>query len=148
MPPGKYFLNNKKVSFETHWGLPPVLRFNHENGVAPYSGKVPVVENSRVLTSSEIKKENIQTIMMDCIKAASILQVKAPIRIDCRADSRSNFQLFDLNLKPNMTGNIRKGRIDQNSLSTIAATAIGWSYEDFIMNILRQKWLLHTDSAI
>lgn len=142
MPPGNYFLQGKTINFNTHWALPPVLRFNHELGIAPYSGKIAVVKNSRILSSSEIAKKSIQQSITHCIKAAALLHVKAPVRIDCRADSNGMFHLFDLNLKPNMTGNIRKGRTDQNSLSSMAAASYGWSYDDFIRNILNQKWFL------
>lgn len=140
MPPGSYNLNGKKQLFEKHWCLPPVLRFNHQNGIAPYSGNVAVIHNSRVLSAKELRQSNIQKVLSQCIQAASILKVKAPIRIDCRANQTGTFYLFDLNLKPNMTGNIRINRKDQNSLSALAASAMGWSYTDLIMNIFDQKW--------
>jgi len=45
-------------------------------------------------------------------------------------------RLFDLNMKPNMTGAGRPGRDDQDSLTMIAAREIGWSYEDLLLNML------------
>lgn len=48
--------------------------------------------------------------MRDCEKAAQIIQAKAPIRIDCRANQEGKYFIFDLNMKPNMTGPGRKGR--------------------------------------
>jgi len=140
MPPGSYNLNGEKQLFEQHWCLPPVLRFNHQNGIAPYSGNVAVVHNSRVLSAKERRESNVQKVQSQCVQAASILKVKAPIRIDCRADQLGRYYLFDLNLKPNMTGDIRSGRENQNSLSALAASAIGWSYVDLVMNIFNQKW--------
>lgn len=140
MPPGNYNLNNKKQLFKKHWCLPPVLRFNHQYGIAPYSGNVAVIHNSRVLSPKERAAFNIQKVLSQCVQAASLLKVKAPIRIDCRADARGTYYLFDLNLKPNMTGDIRSGREDQKSLSALAASAIGWSYIDLVMNIFDQKW--------
>lgn len=140
MPPGSYNLNGKKQLFEKHWCLPPVLRFNHQNGIAPYSGNVAVIHNSRVLSAKERRQSNIQKVLSHCAQAAAILKVKAPIRIDCRADQAGTYYLFDLNLKPNMTGNIRISREDQNSLSALAASAMGWSYTDLVLNIFDQKW--------
>ncbi len=140
MPPGNYYMNHKEKTFKEHWCLPVVVRFNHEKGIAPYSGSVAVIHNSRVLTNSEQEEENIQKVVSECIQAASLLKVKAPIRIDCRANNSGKYYLFDLNLKPNMTGDIRMGRKDQNSLSALAASALGWSYKDFTKNILNQKW--------
>ncbi|MDN3641215.1 ATP-grasp domain-containing protein [Lutimonas halocynthiae] len=140
MPPGSYNLNGKKQLLKKHWCLPPVLRYNHQNGIAPYSGNVAVIHNSKVLSAKERKESNIQKVLSQCAQAASILKVKAPIRIDCRANQAGAYYLFDLNLKPNMTGNIRIGRKDQNSLSALAASAMGWSYTDLIMNIFDQKW--------
>ncbi len=142
MPPGTYYIRNKKKTIKEHWCLPVVMRFNHSNGIAPYSGNVSVIHNSKVLSTSEQKKGNIQQVLLECAQAASLLNVKAPIRIDCRADISNKYYLFDLNLKPNMTGNIRSGRKNQNSLSAMAASAIGWSYQDFTRNILNQKWPL------
>lgn len=142
MPPGTYSVRNKKKTIKEHWCLPVVKRFNHSKGIAPYSGKMAVIHNSKVLSVTEQNEENIQQVLLECVKAASLLNVKAPIRIDCRSDKTGKYYLFDLNLKPNMTGNIRRGRKDQNSLSTIAASAIAWSYTDFIRNILNQKWSL------
>ena len=141
MPPGKYNLNDKKQLFEKHWCLPPVLRFNHQNGIAPYSGSVAVIHNSRVLSAKERREPNIQKVLSQCAQAASILNVKAPIRIDCRANSMGEFHLFDLNLKPNMTGASRKHRKGNDSLTTIAANAMGWTYDELILNILQQKWV-------
>ena len=142
MPPGSYNLNGKKQLFEKHWCLPPVLRFNHQNGIAPYSGKVAVIHNSRVLSAKERSESTIQKVLSQCAQAASILNVKAPIRIDCRANSIGEFYLFDLNLKPNMTGSSRKHRKDHDSLTTMAANAMGWTYAELLINILQQKWIL------
>ena len=43
------------------------------------------------------------------------------MRIDCRADRDGEYRIFDLNMKPNVTGVGRPGRADQDSLSLIAA---------------------------
>lgn len=142
MPSGNYMIDNTMKFMEHPWCLPVIKRFNHVDGIAPYSGKVPVVHNSRVLTPAEQSKDAIQKVIKHCAHAATILNIKAPIRIDCRSDKNGNYFLFDLNLKPNMTGNIRKDRTDQNSLSAIAAASLGWSYTDFIKNIITQKWSL------
>ena len=46
------------------------------------------------------------------------------------------FKLFDLNMKPNMTGPGRPGRDDQDSLVCMAAAAHGWSFQDLLCYIV------------
>jgi len=50
--------------------------------------------------------------------------------------------LFDVNMKPNLTGPGRPGRNDQDGLSTLAARGSGWTYADLLVNMLRQSWPL------
>ena len=142
MPPGKYSFNSKIVDKKGYWALPPVHRFNHINGIAPYSGLVAVVNNSVALTCDEINSKEIETIIQYCEEAANLIEAKAPIRIDCRQDKNGDYFIFDVNLKPNMTGASRSHRKDQDSLTMIAAKKIGWNYPDLIRNILCQYWAL------
>ena len=138
MPPGRYKINQGKVIMNNYWALPPVERFNHKDGIAPYSGVVAVTSNSAVLSNEEI--ENVKLVMNQCEKAAQLVNAKAPIRIDCRADDKEQYHLFDLNMKPNMTGASRPHRLNQDSLTMIAAREIGWEYFDLLENIMCQKW--------
>ncbi|WP_010521159.1 ATP-grasp domain-containing protein [Aquimarina agarivorans] len=140
MPPGNYKINSKNQAFVKPWSLPAVKRVNHQNGIAPYNGVVAVIENSKVLNQDELNAKNIIEACKQCEKAAMLLQIKAPIRIDCRADKKGNYFLFDLNLKPNMTGPSRLHRQDQDSLTLLAARAIGWNYFDLLNNMLLQQW--------
>ncbi len=140
MPPGTYKINNSNQTFLTPWSLPAVKRINHKNGIAPYNGVVAVIQNSMVLNEDELNAKNIIEACRQCEKAAMLLQIKAPIRIDCRADKNGNYFLFDLNLKPNMTGPSRLHRQNQDSLSSLAARAIGWDYFNLLNNMLVQQW--------
>lgn len=137
MPPGRYLLDNEEREINRFWCLPPVARRGHMKGVLPYSGKVPVV-----LNSSAILEENdeLETLQRACERATEIADTKAPVRIDCRADVHGRYKLFDFNLKPNITGPGRLGRDESESLVALAARAIGWSYSDLLMNILRNAW--------
>lgn len=54
--------------------------------------------------------------------------------------SRCAERLFDLNMKPNMTGAGRPGRDDQDSLSAISARAVGWDYGDLLLRMLDGAW--------
>ncbi|MEM6700817.1 MAG: ATP-grasp domain-containing protein [Bacteroidota bacterium] len=137
MPPGRYLIHQKEQIFQNPWSLPPVERFNHIDGIAPYNGTVAVVDNSRVLLESGA---HIQQIKQECEKAAALVNAKAPIRIDCRADEQGVYHLFDLNMKPNMTGASRVHRSDQDSLTMIAAREIGWTYFDLLSNMIQQRW--------
>jgi D-alanine-D-alanine ligase-like ATP-grasp enzyme len=94
------------------WALPPVRRFNHEHGVTPYNGAVAVKKNSQVLSIEEAAASELQVLLNACITAAQLIDARAPIRIDCRADENGVYRLFDLNMKPNMTGAGRPGRED------------------------------------
>lgn len=157
MPPGKYkFKQSSGVVVwkeqSNYWALPPVERFDHIEGVIPYNGIVSIIQNSRALNLNTIQKHpNLQEIMKFCEKAASIVQAKAPLRIDCRAAVLSSFThfppffLFDLNMKPNMTGPGRPNRSDQDNLCNLSAQIIGWDYGNFLENILLQAWTLPKD---
>ncbi|CAI7563988.1 unnamed protein product [Penicillium manginii] len=87
---------------DQHWALPPVTRFNHVNGIAPYSGNVAVTVNSRAVTAAEIESDPAySTIMRECEGVAGLLQTTAPLRIDIRRfGPGTNFALFDINMKP------------------------------------------------
>ncbi|MEC3907771.1 ATP-grasp domain-containing protein [Tamlana sp. 2201CG12-4] len=140
MPPGKYNIQHKEKVFNTPWCLPAIKRFNHKDGIAPYSGIVAIIENSKLLDSDRQHTPEIQELYHYCATSATLLNIKAPIRIDCRAHKNGGFYLFDLNLKPNMTGPSRSHRLNQDSLSSLAARGLGWNYFDFLKNIINQRW--------
>lgn len=140
MPPGMYVIGGKVVEKDTHWSLPIVERFNHDMGIAPYSGVRAVVNNSRVYERHRMLDAESIRISNDCERAAAIVDARAPIRVDCRSDESGRFHIFDLNMKPNMTGASRPGREDQDSLTVLAARAIDWTYFDLLANVLRQAW--------
>lgn len=129
------------------WALPPVARFNHADGVAPYNGIVAVTANSRALTPEESAAPAVAAMLDACVAAAQLVAARAPIRIDCRGDADGTLRLFDLNMKPNMTGAGRPGRDDQDSLSAIAARALGWSYADLLLRMLEGAWCEGPDTG-
>lgn len=141
MPPGRYLLGGQVQAQPHYWSLPPVRRVNHQAGIAPYNGTVAVTENSEVLQGEELASAAVRQAMQQCATAAQLTGAQAPIRIDCRQQvAGGSYYLFDLNMKPNMTGAARPGRENQDSLSALAARAIGWSYADLLTNMLRQAW--------
>ena len=140
MPPGSYGAKGCTLAAKGYWALPPVGRFNHRDGVAPYSGVVQVIENSRALTDVETRSPAVSAATSACVSAAMAVGAKAPVRIDCRQNEAGQYLIFDFNLKPNMTGAGRPGREKQDSLVCLAARAIGWSYADLLENMLRQSW--------
>ncbi|KAE8153672.1 hypothetical protein BDV25DRAFT_18048 [Aspergillus avenaceus] len=128
-----------------HWSMLPVTRFNHADGIAPYNGVVAVTANSRVVTDSEMKDPAYGKIMEECAKVAQLIGTTAPIRIDVRRfQEGSEFALFDINMKPNMTGPGRPGREDQASLTAMAAAAIGWDYGTLLQKVLAGAQQLST----
>ncbi|CEL09285.1 hypothetical protein ASPCAL12423 [Aspergillus calidoustus] len=121
----------------THWSLIPVTRFNHADGIAPYNGVVAVTANSRVVTEHEMQDSAYGKAMKQCEEVARLIGATAPIRVDVRRfEEGSKFALFDINMKPNMTGPGRPGREDQASLTAIAAAAMGWDYGTLLETIL------------
>lgn len=132
MPPSK--------DIPRYYSLPVVVRFNHENGIAPYNGAVAVTQNSRVLSREEIENDPAyDDIRLQCEQVAEMCKVTAPIRIDIRRVSekpRSRFAMFDINMKPNMTGPGRPGREDQASLTALAAERLGWDYAALLKQVL------------
>lgn len=140
MPKGVYLIEDKEVEKNTPWLLPPVRRENHIQGIAPYSGIVPVSHNSYAIENQELEKAELKQVMEEARKVGQILEIKSPVRMDARQDTEGNYQIFDLNFKPNMTGASRPHRKRQDSLVMIAARAMGWTYEDLLLNMLRQAW--------
>ena len=128
--------------------LPIVVRFNHEDGIAPYNGIVAVTANSRLPTLQERQQITAYTeVEKACERIAGKLKVTAPIRIDVRQISEyhnSSFAIFDVNMKPNMTGPGRPGRENQASLTALAAAHIGWDYPQLLRRILDSAETLET----
>ncbi|KAF2165632.1 hypothetical protein M409DRAFT_67028 [Zasmidium cellare ATCC 36951] len=123
-----------------YWAMPVVVRFNHEDGIAPYNGVVAVTANSRVVPQEEANNDPaFDRVQRECEAVARMLKVKAPIRIDvrkCSEQAGATFLLFDVNMKPNMTAPGRPGREDQASLTALAAAGLGWTPADLLQNIL------------
>ena len=119
--------------------LPVVERFRHQNGIAPYSGKVAVAENSRAVKTQDSAMEQL---CRECAKVPRLLGAKALLRIDCRQNAKGEYLLFDVNVKPNMTGSARPHRKKQDSLTALAAAALGWSYGDLLEKLLETRWEL------
>lgn len=124
----------------THWALRPVRRFDQHDGVAPYNGDVPVTANSVAIDATRLRDPAIGAMIAACTAAAALVDARSAIRIDCRADAQGRFMLFDLNMKPNMTGPGRPGRDDQACLSAIAAQADEWRYVDLLRAMLAAGW--------
>ncbi|KAF7547255.1 hypothetical protein G7Z17_g7868 [Cylindrodendrum hubeiense] len=121
-----------------YWALPVVSRFNHQDGIAPYNGIVAITENSK-LASNTATDPIYKRLSAECERAASVLGLTAPIRIDVRRFKDapdSPFALFDVNMKPNMTGPGRPNRDDQASLTLMAANGLGWDYKKLLRRIL------------
>lgn len=123
-----------------HWALPVVTRFNHEQDIAPYNGVTAVTRNSRVVSKRELQDDPAYAVVSrQCEQVAQFLRVTAPIRIDVRRFSNkkgSPFAIFDVNMKPNMTGPGRPGREDQDSLVAMAAKEYGWDYPRLLREVL------------
>lgn len=134
--PGEYVINGENVTKNDYWCLPIVERFNHLNGISPYNGDVAVIENSKVIPNDD----KLNFLCQECVKIAKLLKVKSLIRIDCRQDDKGDYYIFDVNMKPNMTGAGREHRKNQDSLTMIAAKAIGWEYKDLLINMLSKRW--------
>ncbi|KHL24936.1 biotin carboxylase [Croceibacterium mercuriale] len=124
----------------SRWALRPVYRFDQQGGVAPYNGDVPVTANSVAIDKDRLSDPAVAGMLAACLAAAGLVDARSVICIDCRADRAGVFKLFDLNMKPNMTGPGRPGRDDQDCLSAIAARADGWSYTDLLRAILAAQW--------
>jgi len=141
MPPGSRDRSGNLAT--APWALRPVRRVAHQDGVAPYNGAVAVTQNSIALTARECDTPALAALIAHCVAVAQRVGARAPIRIDCRA-GRDGYRVFDLNMKPNMTGPGRPGREDQDSLSALAARAEGWRYEDLLEAMLQAAWPLST----
>ena len=140
LPPGRYVRQGESRLAGSHWALPPIRRAGHRAGIAPYSGDVTVARNSEVIPEGERSEPGIAEAAAACERAASLIGARAAVRIDCRRSGEGGFALFDVNLKPNLTGPDRPGREQQESLVAMAGRAEGWSYAELLLNLLRQAW--------
>jgi hypothetical protein len=116
-----------------------VVRFNQQDGIAPYNGTVPVTQNSRYITSSAFNSDpEYINISRQCEQIGTLLKLSAPIRIDVRriAD-KGPFALFDVNMKPNIAGPERPGRENQTSLIAMGAQGLGWNYPMLLQYMLQ-----------
>ena len=116
-----------------------MVRFNHQDGIAPYSGAVAVMQNSHYLTSSVFNSDpDYIRVSRQCEQVGTLLKLSAPIRIDVRriAD-KGSFALFDINMKPNITGPERPGRENQTSLMAMGAQGLGWNYSMLLQYMLQ-----------
>ena len=151
----------------SHWALPPVRRqlSPADGGIAPYNGRILVAHNSAVLAPRECERPTIACIMRACEAVPAMFDppAAAPIRIDVRATGAAEasavrsfeneddgslasdaaeaagYFIFDVNLKPNMTGPGRhEGRQDADSLTSLAAAGqpVCWSYGQLLLNML------------
>ncbi|CAL5865824.1 uncharacterized protein PFLUO_LOCUS30 [Penicillium psychrofluorescens] len=136
LPPS--MCSNEPTDCAGHKALPPVVRFNHVDGIAPYSGKVAVTANSHAVSAVARDADPAYAdIMKQCEAVGDLLHATAPLRIDIRRFApRSPFALFDINMKPNITGPGRPGRDDQASLMSLAASELGWEYSTFLQYVL------------
>ncbi|HEX6643699.1 MAG TPA: ATP-grasp domain-containing protein, partial [Gemmatimonadales bacterium] len=141
LPPGTYRLGGIAARMERHWALPPVVREGHDRGIAPYSGVVAVARNSAAMERSAAAAPGIAAALGACEAAGSLIEARAAIRIDCRRSKGGRMTLFDVNLKPNLTGPGRPGRGGAESLVAMAGRAAGWSYPEMMVELLRQAWV-------
>lgn len=89
--------------YQGYWSLPPVCRYNHIDGIAPYNGTVAVTSNSHVVEvqGQNPDHEDYRAIMRECERVAQLIRTTAPIRVDIRRFGEgSPFALFDINMKP------------------------------------------------
>lgn len=89
-------------SHPVYWTMPVVRRFNHLDGIAPYSGVVAVSANSCAVSEAEAAMDPAYGQVADeCAVVAKLLKTTAPIRIDVRRYRKGGpFALFDVNMKP------------------------------------------------
>lgn len=137
MPPGDYVISGRPVRWDVAWALSPVMREGQRSGIMPYSGDVPVIDNSRLV---EHPDPAMTGALYACALVGSLLRITAPIRIDARQDSQGRFRLFDVNMKPNLTGPGRPRRDRQQSLVGLAAEGVGWTYPHLVENVAAQWW--------
>lgn len=141
LPKGAYdFGNGDERTYENAWALRPIRRFDHVKMVSPWNGTVPVVKNSVALSKEEVENPRVSRVMEACEEVGDILEIRAPIRIDCRQDAEGFYRIFDVNPKPNITGAGRPGRDNQDSLVTMAAQAEGISYAALVRAIAQNAW--------
>jgi len=93
LPPGTY---DEPVGMkDRHWALPVVRRFDHTDGIMPYSGNIPAAANSCHIPLEEAAADReYEKIQRRCELAGQALGTLATIRLDARRCGRTNWGLY------------------------------------------------------
>jgi hypothetical protein len=93
LPPGTY---DEPIGVKgRHWALPVVRRFDHVDGVMPYSGGIPVAANSRVVPLEEAAADpEYEKIQKRCELAGQALGTLATIRLDARRRGQTKSGMY------------------------------------------------------
>ncbi|WP_244614438.1 ATP-grasp domain-containing protein [Elizabethkingia argenteiflava] len=94
MPLGIYTIHHQSVIKEEYWSLPPVRRFNHQKGIAPYNGTVAIIHNNEVVKDEKLRSPLFKKLCKDCETTAFLVGAKAPIRIDCRENANGGISFI------------------------------------------------------
>jgi D-alanine-D-alanine ligase len=88
LPPGTY---DEPVGLkDKHWALPVVRRFDHMDGIMPYSGNVPTAANSCLVPLEEVAADReYERIQKRCELAGQAFGALATIRLDARRRGRT-----------------------------------------------------------
>lgn len=76
---------------DSAWSLPPILKIDHINGIFP-KHYVPVMAD---LCMQKICKE--------CESIVDFFNVKGPVCFECRQDDAGEYQIFDMDLQPDLS---------------------------------------------
>lgn len=90
LPPGTY---DEPVGMkDKHWALPVVRRFDHTDGIMPYSGGIPVTVNSCLVPLEEASADpEYEKVQRRCELVGQALGTLATIRIDARRRGQAKF---------------------------------------------------------
>jgi hypothetical protein len=119
LPPGPYEIQGEKIYKKNFWCLPPI-------------------RNRQILNEDELDSSAIQKMMEECAEAAKRAEFSTVLGFSCRERVSGGYEISEIDAHPDLSGAGRPGRDDQDSLCTLSARSMGWSYFDLLFNLLAQ----------
>lgn len=113
---------------DSAWSLPPILKIDHINGIFP-KHYVPVMAD---LCMQKICKE--------CESIVDFFNVKGPVCFECRQDDAGEYQIFDMDLQPDLSLDFPFKKRNIQNLFLTSFLFWGKTQTDFLNYLLCTAW--------
>lgn len=113
---------------DSAWSLPPILKIDHINGVFP-KHYVSVMADSCM-----------QKICKECESIVDFLNIKGPVCFECRQDHAGEYQIFDVDLQPDLSLDFPFKKRNIQNLFLTSFLFLGKTQTDYLNYLLGTAW--------